>query len=46
VGALSSLDGPLEGHVVAPDAARHARYRAALARQRRLDDALDRVDER
>jgi gluconokinase len=46
MGAQSSLDAPLGGHVVAPDAARHARYRMALERQRRLDDAVDRVHER
>lgn len=44
VGALSSLDTPVEGDTVTPDPVRHARYRDALARQLRLDAALERVD--
>jgi gluconokinase len=44
VGTMPSVDAPLEGETVAPDPTRHARYRDALARQRRLDAVLDRVD--
>jgi gluconokinase len=36
---LGALRAPL-GETFAPDAARHARYREALARQRRLDDSV------
>jgi sugar (pentulose or hexulose) kinase len=37
--ALASARRPL-GEVIAPDPARHARYRAALARQRALDEKV------
>jgi gluconokinase len=42
LGSLETLERarrPL-GEVIAPDPARHARYRAALARQRALDEKV------
>ena len=43
LGPASMPDAPPGGHLVVPEATRHARYRDALERQRRLDDALDRL---
>jgi gluconokinase len=42
-GAARSLETPSEGDTVTPDPGRHARYREALARQRRLEAELDRL---
>lgn len=37
---LGAAGGPPRGRVVEPDAGRHARYRAALERQRRFDERV------